>query len=314
MPTPLAAVRVQPTGGGRPTRADAVGRSRRVGRSRAPGRAGRRPRHPPPCTRAVATPPPRAQRAGPRARPPTACAVCRTGSGTGRIRRRSAGWRIATATGTGSAARASRGGPAGGQGRRGGGGAGGDCGLSGSGFDSRPEGGGTSLRHSTCTKRTEPAHMHGEISRPPSLKQIRQTASAGTSRDTGPPCVPAVPAAAAAPSAAAPSSTEAPVLTERSLTDRRCSGALARMTTTGHSATPSDESDAPLSHRTRPSWHTWKSPAQLGSPARLLIRCLSSPRVMASSSVTVELASLRAASITRQDMRARAPATGSAAF
>ena len=110
---------------------------------------------------------------------------------------------------------------------------------------------------------------------PPSLKQMRQTASAGTSRAARPPCAEAAPAAGAAvaPTGAASSFAArgraegaaaaeeaaveaagcslvepavAPALTGRWLTAARFpSGPLAaRMTTTGQSTTPSDASDA----------------------------------------------------------------------
>ena len=78
----------------------------------------------------------------------------------------------------------------------------------------------------------------------------------------------------------------------------------ARMTTTGQSMTPSDASDASSSCRRLPSWQTWKSPAALGRPGWRQIRRRSSPRVAASSRVTVcgLPPSSRAASITRQDI------------
>ena len=173
--------------------------------------------------------------------------------------------------------------------------------------------------------------MQGEIRRPPSPKQIRQTASSGTSRATPAACVEAAVAEGcaeegggaaeeaavdddrAAGEAAVVEGAEcalaaavvAPALTDGRLTAVRFpSGPLAaRMTTTGQSMTPSEASDASSSCRRLPSWQTWKSPAELGRSGRRRIRRRSSPRVaVASSRVTVSglPPSLRAASITRQ--------------
>ena len=138
--------------------------------------------------------------------------------------------------------------------------------------------------------------MQGEIRRPPSLKQIRQTASSGTSRATLAACVEAAVAVGgaeegggaaekaavddgrAAGEAAVVDGAEcalaaavvAPALTDGRLTAVRFpSGPLAaRMTTTGQSMTPSEASDASSSCRRLPSWQTWKSPAELGRSGR----------------------------------------------